>query len=137
MAATIRNSVIVFIVAAGSGIYFLHHFPGVSDVLIGVGCAAILGAIVWSPPTAAIVRVLSIAPVVFLGELSFGIYMWHVSVIQLLGHLGVLPRNFLVALTVIAVVTIALSTLTYLLVERPALSLKKFWASPKVANREP
>jgi peptidoglycan/LPS O-acetylase OafA/YrhL len=133
MSATIRNGVIVFVVATGTGVYFIHHFPAVSDILVGVGSTGLLAAIVWSPAGSGIVRVLSIAPVVFLGELSFGIYMWHMSVIQLLGRLGMLPRNFALALIFIGVVTIALSTLTYLLVERPALSLKRFWASPQVA----
>jgi len=83
---------------------------------------------VWSPPTAGIVRALSIAPIVFLGELSFGIYMWHMSVIQLLGYLGVLPKSFIVALLLVGAVTVAVAALTYLLVERPTLSLKRFWA---------
>jgi peptidoglycan/LPS O-acetylase OafA/YrhL len=131
--ATIGISLSVFVIAAGTGVVLMHPFPAASDILIGVGCAALLAAVVWSPPAAGIVRALSIAPVVFLGELSYGIYIWHLSVIQLLGHMGLMPANFTLALMLVGVVTVAFSAVTYWLVERPALSLKRFWASSQMA----
>jgi peptidoglycan/LPS O-acetylase OafA/YrhL len=40
----------------------------------------------------------------------------------------VLPKSFIVALLLVGAVTVAVAALTYLLVEMPTLSLKRFWA---------
>jgi peptidoglycan/LPS O-acetylase OafA/YrhL len=136
--ATLRNGICGFVLAAAAGIALIHYFPIASDLLIGAGCAALLAAVVWATPAGKIVRLLSFAPVVFLGELSFGIYMWHMSVIAALRHLRLLPHNYTAALLLIGGLTIGVAAVTYLLVERPALSLKRLWAaSGRQAQAEP
>ncbi len=70
-------------------------------------------------------------PMAFLGLVSYGVYLWHQLVIlQLVRHTGwelfripVVP--FFLAVTA---VTVALSALTYRLVERPFIALGHSWA---------
>jgi peptidoglycan/LPS O-acetylase OafA/YrhL len=70
-------------------------------------------------------------PMAFLGLISYGLYLWHATVIDLvmehsgwtLWHIPFLPF-FLAVLSL----TAALSTVTYMLVERPCIGLGRDWA---------
>jgi peptidoglycan/LPS O-acetylase OafA/YrhL len=68
--------------------------------------------------TSPVARVLSIAPMVFLGRISYGLYLWHLPILAAFGVLGA-------GLTLMAVPAVAVSilaaTASYYLVEVPFL----------------
>ena len=63
------------------------------------------------------------APLVWVGRVSYGIYLWHIVVFLMLGRLG-LPLGWGYWPTAVGV-TIALAALSYYLLERPVLRLKR------------
>lgn len=70
-------------------------------------------------------------PLAFLGAISYGIYLWHSAVIDLvLEHSGwrlwkiPSPPFLLVVLTL----TVGVSTVTHFLIERPCITLSREWA---------
>lgn len=72
--------------------------------------------------------VLATAPMVTLGVLSYGVYLWHKSLIpkaQALFDLQPFGGGFLRVFLVVAVVSTALAWCTWRLVERPALALAR------------
>ena len=103
-----------------------------SNTLIAGACALLLALVVL--PTAAkeeqplLVRVLERPPIVAVGVISYGIFLWHVPIVFWLhGHGLVLPGlgGFLFNTLVLFVATITASYLTYRYIEAPALRLKR------------
>jgi peptidoglycan/LPS O-acetylase OafA/YrhL len=83
----------------------------------------------------AIRRVLRHPVVVFLGLVSYGMYVWNETLMEkYIEWRNSTPFNtsFLTMLVVVFVVTTIVATLSYLLVERPMLSLKR-----RVPDRRP
>ena len=70
-------------------------------------------------------RLLAMPWLLWLGLVSYSIYLWHVPVLEILRQEGVSPGKYfpIFVLGGFAIST-ALSTLSYYIVERPALSLK-------------
>ena len=75
-------------------------------------------------------RVLRARVLVFLGVVSYGIYLWHLGVIVQLQRLGLEPATSAAPIrlvlypALIVLATVAVATVSYLAIERPALSLK-------------
>jgi peptidoglycan/LPS O-acetylase OafA/YrhL len=90
-------------------------------LLLTALCSAVLvlQALDRSSPVA---RALAFAPMVFLGRISYGLYLWHLPVLAAFGVLGV-------GLTPMAVpavaVAILVATASYYLVERPFLRRRR------------
>jgi peptidoglycan/LPS O-acetylase OafA/YrhL len=82
-------------------------------------------AITWKPPRGVRLRVLSWAPLVMIGEVSFGVYLWHQPMLHVMFNAGVLSHVFWLAALQLSVWTIAISTATYIAIERPALRLAR------------
>ncbi|HEY2947505.1 MAG TPA: acyltransferase family protein [Micromonosporaceae bacterium] len=82
-----------------------------------VGIAAVIAHAVLSP-TSVTARVLSLAPIVWLGKISYGVYLWHWPLFQYLDaeRTGLGGANLL-ALRCAAL--LAISIASYVLVERP------------------
>ena len=97
----------------------------------GVASFLLVGIAAFSGPQARLTRVLSLRPLVFLGEISYGIYLWHEAIHHVLFNEGVLSSSYVPGFLEIAMCTIALATGTYYLVEKPALRLKNRWAVPR------
>ncbi|HKL51950.1 MAG TPA: acyltransferase [Wenzhouxiangellaceae bacterium] len=76
-----------------------------------------------------IAQALSARWLVWIGEISFGLYLWHFPVIQVLDHLLgsqlESPTGSLVALGICLGFTIPLAAVSYYLVERPAMGWGK------------
>ena len=66
-------------------------------------------------------NVLTLRPMLFLGSISYSIYLWHHAVIMVLERYAhdVYFGHGLWRFALVGGLTIALSTLTYILVERP------------------
>ncbi|MFB9733189.1 acyltransferase family protein [Ornithinimicrobium kibberense] len=91
-------------------------WPGSAALLPTVGTAAVIAAgIAWadSPPA----RLLGVAPMRFLGGLSYGLYLWHWPALSLLAE--VRPDASLPVRVVVALGSVVLAWLTLRLVEDP------------------
>ena len=55
----------------------------------------------------------------FLGSISYSIYLIHILVIHVLDDLSMLPASSIGKFAIVYAITVALSTITYLLVEKP------------------
>jgi peptidoglycan/LPS O-acetylase OafA/YrhL len=73
-------------------------------------------------------RLLRSRPVVAVGVVSYGVFLWHFDWVKQLVDVGLLRHvhelRFLILLALTAVLTMATATLSWFVVERPALSLK-------------
>lgn len=74
-------------------------------------------------------KLLELLPLRFMGLISYGLYLWHVPVIWLVGRFGIQAQESVAGYAVNAVLVLTfsagLASLTFLLVERPAMRLKK------------
>ncbi|MGJ8627379.1 MAG: acyltransferase family protein [Sulfitobacter sp.] len=93
------------------------EFDGRSEIL--AFSTAVM--IVWVTParTTWLTWLLTSRPMLFLGSISYSIYLIHPLVIHLLGDYAMLPASGIGKFLVVYAVTIAVSTVTYLLVEKP------------------
>jgi peptidoglycan/LPS O-acetylase OafA/YrhL len=86
-------------------------------LLITALCSAVL--VVQSlDRTSPVTQVLSISPMVFLGRISYGLYLWHLPILAAFGVMG--AGLTLMAIPAVAVAILA-ATASYYLVERPFL----------------
>jgi peptidoglycan/LPS O-acetylase OafA/YrhL len=97
------------------------------QAVVAVAIGLLLTFVVLAEPRARIVRALDWRPLLVTGLASYSIFLWNDPVIRALRGHGLQADSagsFLLALAVVLVVVGALSTVTYLYVERPALALK-------------
>lgn len=95
------------------------------------GLFLVLPAVFGNPARGWVRPLLASRPMAFLGLISYGLYLWHAAVIEVvmryagwqLWNAPYLPFFVAVLLGVVAV-----STLTYRLVERPCIALSRDWA---------
>jgi peptidoglycan/LPS O-acetylase OafA/YrhL len=93
-------------------------------VPFGVGMLAAT-AVTWRPLRRSAPRLLSWAPLVMIGEVSYGIYLWHQPLLHVMFNAGMLSDQFWLASIQLAVWTVAISTATYIVIERPANGLAR------------
>lgn len=103
----------------------------ISTNIVSIACALLIlatvlpGHVAHEPSRFA--RVLEWLPFRYLGLISYSIYLWHVPVIWWLKQRGLYSDSVLgtlISFAVVALVTVALASVTYYLVEKPAMSLK-------------
>lgn len=82
-------------------------------ILIAAAAAGIGPAVGW----------LGARPLVGLGLISYGIYLWHLPLILAVRELGLLPAAFAPRLALVLPLVIGAATLSWMLVERPILNL--------------
>jgi peptidoglycan/LPS O-acetylase OafA/YrhL len=90
----------------------------------GVGML-VATAIAWKPPRGVRLRLLGWAPLVLIGEVSYGVYLWHQPLLHVMFNAGVLSHQYWLATLQLSVWTIAIATATYIAIERPALRLAR------------
>ncbi|MGQ0573336.1 MAG: acyltransferase family protein [Pseudonocardia sp.] len=104
------------LVACGAVLQVGTMFPGIA-ALWPTGCAALV-LVAATTPRWGVDRLLATAPVQYLGELSYTLYLWHWPVLILvLAHTGRSRAGLLTGLAVI-VASLAAAALTHHLVER-------------------
>jgi peptidoglycan/LPS O-acetylase OafA/YrhL len=114
----------------------LHHGSAFTDTLLAVGfggllLAAILGQL--SPRPTFYCRVLTTRPLLFLGKISYGLYVTHILVFSVLGGyvdkpldpFGIPGNLAIVAIRLAA--SIGIATLMWYRFEKPILNLKRYF----------
>jgi peptidoglycan/LPS O-acetylase OafA/YrhL len=94
------------------------HYGGFTLVAIAT---AILLVNITSEPSTTLSRMLEFSPLVWIGKISYGIYLWHYPVFRAVGHL---QMDWSLKLLIGIAVTFSLSGASYYLIEKPALRLK-------------
>jgi peptidoglycan/LPS O-acetylase OafA/YrhL len=88
------------------------------DDLAAAGCAAIVVAVACARTP---VPVLGSRPLAWFGQISYGIYLWHVPVLLSLRIRGLLPSSPVAGLAVALGPTVLVSAASWSLLERPVL----------------
>ena len=104
---------------------FLYLFGGYT--LVELSIALILSLVIMWPPKFALL-VLKFAPLVWIGRISYGLYLWHWSVRWFVYPKNGLPASVVQPLIVV-VLSLLLPALSYHFVEKPFLRLKKRFSS--------
>jgi peptidoglycan/LPS O-acetylase OafA/YrhL len=97
---------------------------------IAIACALLLALVVFADDRSRLLRILESRPLVLTGLGSYSLFLWHDPLLRTLRSDGLtMPGTGGLAVNLLLVASIAgaASTLTYLVVERPALRLKRAW----------
>jgi peptidoglycan/LPS O-acetylase OafA/YrhL len=132
---------VALVAAAGGFVYLsvLVHADGdqvsvTQHTFAGAACTFLLASSTLAPRQP---RWLGSRPMVFMGTISYGIYLWQEPVQRVLADNGLLPPRqggpaFLIAAAIVFVVTLAVAWLSYHVIERTGL---RFLASVDGSGR--
>lgn len=130
---------LVLILSAASLKPWLGYSAGTpTDALAGAAFALLLVAVVLPRSDGVLpagTRLLELRPIVWLGTVSYSVYLWHVPLILLLRDRGLEAtgaRSTLVMAVAAGALTLALSALTFRFVEAPAMARKKRTSLPRL-----
>lgn len=119
-----------------SGTFFLRHL-----MLASIAALVLLPAIFGDARRGLVRRLLASRPLLFVGLVSYGIYGYHLAVIIQLVRWGYDGEAFghpwLGWLIVTVPASIAIGAVSYYLVERPALKLKRLVPDPRASADQP
>jgi len=124
-AALITASLATVLVLVALGGALGHALPLGFFTLFAVACGLAICEIA-SSPDGGLAHALSIRPLVFLGRISYSLYLWHVPVLMACGALtaGGLPRSTSLELFGVAA-SVGVAYASYYLVELPFLRRKR------------
>jgi peptidoglycan/LPS O-acetylase OafA/YrhL len=104
-----------------------HWFIGLFTAVAGAGLLLLLCDPAARGRESWVSRIAAFAPFRYLGETSYSIYLWHVPMIVLVSRLGWFHTDsiptLLGATGMVAVLSVALASITFRWVERPAMSV--------------
>ena len=103
------------------------------QALVDWASAILIISLIWSPPKY-LLRVMESRPLRWLGQISYGIYLWNIPIYYLMHHdlIGKAPAWF-DAIDIIA--TIAAGAVSYYLIERPVLRTRRHPVEVRQAPR--
>lgn len=110
------------------------------ESLLSLSCALLLALVVLPPARSIVVRMLAWRPLVYLGLISYSIFLWHEPVLRFLRENGLTAggtEGFGIDLVTLTAISIALASITYVLVEKPALSARDSLGRGRNARPEP
>lgn len=118
----------------GLGLWLADEwFVGIEPPLTMVAAFLTVGAVVLPLTDGPGARVLDARPLALVGVASYSLYIWHVPVIAQLVKLSALGTHFLALLVVGLPASLVAAALSYAVVERPALRLRRTWATARRA----
>ncbi|KGP64333.1 acetyltransferase [Legionella norrlandica] len=126
---SINKYVLVFL--GSCALFFIFYIATLNNILLGYPnwyalgvciATAILIALGKNYPSLLIMKVLSFRPLVFVGVLSYSLYIWHWVVFSLLRYQGI-EEQFWILLAAYGI-TFALAYLSWRYVERPTKQFK-------------
>ncbi|GHF42988.1 acyltransferase [Seohaeicola zhoushanensis] len=82
-------------------------------------CTAVLIVFVTPARAGYVAHILTPRPMLFLGSISYSIYLVHYLVVHVLGSFAWMPPSGLARFAIVYAITVVISTLTYMLVEKP------------------
>lgn len=100
------------------------------DLPAGIGFSAVIAAAAFGGGRA--VEWTRFRPIVEMGVISYGFYLWHVPLILFVKRLGLLPEGFFAATAVTLPIALAVAAASWYVMERPVLR----WAA-RTTRREP
>ncbi len=103
----------------------LYRRGGYTLVALSIG-VILLVLIVWPPKVA--LSFLRFKPLVWIGRVSYGLYLWHWPIRELIYPKNGLPASATQLMTVV-ILSLSLTTLSYHFVEKPFLRWKKRFSS--------
>ena len=115
VALVVANAVLHAVADPGSGLAATLRVT--RDLLAAVGFAAIIAVAVARPPRALLVR-----PLVFTGEISYGIFLWHVPLLLVLRGHGLLPLSVAGAVAIGLPLSLLAGWLSWRYVEQPFIT---------------
>lgn len=124
----------------GDGVWHAVHRSGgieltiVRDVPAALGCAAIVAAVAHGRGLPA--RLAGARPLAALGTVSYGVYLWHVPLLLWARSQGLLPHSAGLALAAALPAAVAVATVSWMVVERPALRWARRPARATLAPQE-
>ncbi|MEL7114182.1 MAG: acyltransferase family protein [Pseudomonadota bacterium] len=99
-------------------------FPGYLAALPVLATAALIYT-GEAAPESLVARFLSLPPLVFIGKISYSLYLWHWPVIVFVNYTDLAPDSALTQLTTVAL-SVGLATLSWALVEQPVRRRRVF-----------
>jgi len=120
LAGVVAAIYLFYIIVFGASIFYGMTF---GFTILAFGAALVLAATI-SNPGGILVKFLRLRPLVWIGRLSYGLYLWHFPVFALAPGWLSTSRPGLTMFTKVFV-TFLCATFSYYLVERPCLNFKK------------
>jgi peptidoglycan/LPS O-acetylase OafA/YrhL len=87
---------------------------------LNLGAAALIASLVSSP---ALRRVFEFGPLVWIGRISYGVYLWHIAVFWVLAKTGWIQGSFSWPAAIL--LTVAIASASFYCLERPILRFKR------------
>jgi len=103
--------------------YVRHHVSLVTAIAVSLMIANVV-----SESQSPLTRLLAVAPLVAIGRISYGVYLWHFPVFYLFGLVtppGAAATTSWHATVAACAVTFLAAAMSYAIIERPALALKR------------
>ncbi len=115
------------VVAAGVWALITWDFD-LAVPLTAVASFLTVGAVVLRLRDGPLVRLLDLRPLALVGVASYSLYIWHVPIIEALNGRSVISGSFPRLLVPSLVASLAVAAISYAVIERPALRLRRGWA---------
>ena len=107
-------------------LFRVAHRVGTQVLYTGFGLCMALPVVFPSTRTSRLDRVLNARVVAYVGLVSYGVYLWHLQIIDLIQHTwfpgGFVSTNAFALFVVTAVLAVGVATVSWFVLERPALS---------------